>query len=205
MTQSLKKMTQDYIEQVALTSEQLKILDALQQNMSQHATIKPSRQWWYALTSIAAMVLLTLVFLLPDSLQTSDSLVAELAAEAVDNHLYRKPLEVNTNQIDGILDYFTGLDFSPVTSHYLASQRVDLSLIGGRYCSLQGVTAAQLRFKSVGKNDINTLYQVGYDPKIFKYLPDYDQGQEPITTYSKGIKVTLWIEKGVLFALTEDP
>jgi hypothetical protein len=34
--------------------------------------------------------------------------------------------------------------------------------------------------------------------------PDFDQGEMPVSTYANGIKVTLWVEKGLLFALTED-
>ena len=44
-----------------------------------------------------------------------------------------------------------------------------------------------------------------YTPVGFRKLPDYDRGEPTVTTWSMGIKVTLWIEKGVLFALTEDP
>ena len=206
MSDSLKKLAHDYLEKISLNSEQLKALDNLQEDVEHtYNQVKTPRKWGYAMASMAAIILLTVGFLLPERMQMSDNLVAELAEEVVQNHLHRKPLEVNTNQLGGILAYFTRLDFSPIGSHYLENSGSDLSLIGGRYCSLQGVTAAQLRFTSIGKNEISTLYQVGYDPKTFKQLPDYDQGETPVTTYSNGIKVTLWVEKGVLFGLTEDP
>ena len=49
------------------------------------------------------------------------------------------------------------------------------------------------------------LYEVGYDRKVFHRITDYDKGEAPVSTWSRGIKVTLWVEKGVLFAFTEEP
>ena len=118
------------------------------------------------------------------------------------NHLHRKPLEVRSNSLEVIRGYFTGLDFLPVASEYLPN--IGLELMGGRYCSLQGITAAQLRLKATGSDEVHTLYQVGYDPAVFKALPDFDRGEAPVATWSGGVKVTLWVEKGILFALTEE-
>jgi hypothetical protein len=67
---------------------------------------------------------------------------------------------------------------------------------------IQGITAAQLRFESFQGKKIHTLYQVPYNPHIFNYIPNVDQQEKPISLYSKGIKVTLWQEKGIVFALT---
>jgi len=199
MKQSLKKIVQQQMDSIQLSSEQFEKLDGLQLSVP-----KPnqSHRWWYSMAGVAAMLML-IVLSLPDNLlgHKNGSMVHEIAMEVVKNHLHQKPLEVNANQLSTVRDYFTRLDFSPIESEFLQSK--GLSLIGGRYCSLQGVTAAQLRFKSVGINGVNTLYQVGYDPKIFNSLPDFDNGEEPITVYASGIKVTLWVEKGVLFALTE--
>lgn len=203
MKNLLKDTAREKIENIQLSTDQLEALDALQLNSSHDQTRhKRNRQWWYRMAGVAAVVALMMGLLLPNLIKTPDSLITEIAAEVVKNHLHRKPLEVKTSQLDDIRGYFTRLDFVPVRSNYLDSKR--LSLMGGRYCSLQGVTAAQLRFESSGNDGVNTLYQVGYDPEVFRSLPDYDQNQTPVTTYSSGIKVTLWVEKGVLFALTED-
>ena len=200
MKHSLKEAVNKQISSVELSTEQFNKLDALQSSVpkqSQHF------EWWYSLFGVTAMVILTVLFL-PDRIINRDSglMINEIAMEVVKNHLHQKPLEINGNQLSSIRDYFTRLDFAPVESKFLQSK--DISLIGGRYCSLQGITAAQLRFKSISKNGVNTLYQVSYDPNIFKSLPDFDNGEDPVSVYSSGIKVTIWVEKGVLFALTED-
>jgi len=46
------------------------------------------------------------------------------------------------------------------------------------------------------------LYETIYNPKIFNYLPNLDEGEEPITVYAKGVQVEIWVEKGLLFAQT---
>lgn len=51
---------------------------------------------------------------------------------------------------------------------------------------------------------IQSLYQTIYDEKVFYDLPLLKEGQKPITVYSKGLAVDIWIEKGLLFALTRD-
>ena len=197
----LKQALKKHLDRKRLNAEQQDALMALQQAYAKRPRVtKPRRYAWVAGVFLLLAVGLSLVWL--NRFSAPEFLMDEIAAEVVKNHLHMKPLEVNTARIAGIQDYFQRLDFKPVRSRYLAE--LGLTLLGGRYCSLRGVTAAQLRFKSLGADDIHTLYQVGYDPATFRKLPDYDRGEPPISTWSKGIKVTLWVEKGVLFALTEE-
>jgi hypothetical protein len=205
MKMPLKAAVKTRVQAVRLDSARLSALQELQNRYPrQEARKNYGRYGWYAMAGIAAtlLVIVTLLFTQPGVIPENDTLVAEIAAEVVKNHLKLKPLEVRTDSLEGIRDYFTRLDFQPVASAYLKD--IGLELLGGRYCSLQNVTAAQLRFGKMGSDTVHTLYQVGYDPVIFKQLPDFDQGETPVSTYANGIKVTLWVEKGLLFALTED-
>jgi hypothetical protein len=70
---------------------------------------------------------------------------------------------------------------------------------------LQGITAAQLRVRKPGSDIIQTLYQTEYRKDVFDTMPVLEQGHEPVDIYVKGIKVTIWVEKGLLFALTDLP
>ncbi len=198
----LKQALKKHLDRKRLDAEQQNTLMALQQAcVKRPPTVKPNRYAWVGGAFVLLAVSLSLVWLNRFSAPTN--LVDEIAAEVVNNHLHMKPLEVNTAHIASIQDYFQRLNFKPVQSRYLTE--LGLTLLGGRYCSLQGVTAAQLRFKSLATDDIHTLYQVGHDPATFRKLPDYDRGEPPASTWYNGIKVTLWVEKGVLFALTEEP
>ena len=51
---------------------------------------------------------------------------------------------------------------------------------------------------------VQSLYQTIYDPKIFYDLPQFKENKKLITVYSKGLAVDIWVEKGLLFALTKE-
>lgn len=202
MKQPLKSAIRQHVESGRLSAEQLAKLRLLRAGRKRpRKLVAPA--WWGALAAAAA-ILLSVMVLLQQSVDTrpaDDRLIAAIAEEVAQNHLHLKPLEVRTDKLDSIRRYFTRLDFRPVESAYL--KRIGLELLGGRYCSLQGVTAAQLRFRKRGGDAVHTLYEVGYDPDLFSGLPDFDRGETPVTVYASGVKVTIWVEKGLLFALTE--
>jgi hypothetical protein len=101
--------------------------------------------------------------------------------------------------MDAIRRYFTDLEFVPAEISLLAN--ADLELLGGRYCSIQSVPAAQLRITSPDGNHLQTLYQTEYRKDIFGTLPVLENGDAPVTVNVKGITVRIWVEKGLLFAL----
>ena len=68
---------------------------------------------------------------------------------------------------------------------------------------MQGITAAQLRMQQ-GEN-LQTLYETEYVPDVFGDIPRLEKGEAPLVVYAKGIKVKVWVEKGLLFALTDSP
>lgn len=125
-----------------------------------------------------------------------------IASEVVHNHIRLKPMEVASNHLSVVGDYFEKLDFSPVESDYI--KKMSMSLIGGRYCSIQGITAAQLRYVDPKNNHLATVYQGHFDPSQHSDLPDVDQKEAPIERISKGVHVEIWVEKGILFAKAVD-
>lgn len=204
MKKQLRTSVREHITSMSLTDAQLSELSVMQVVKYENEQHKNSRQWFYPSASVAAILLVaaSLLFTLANNLSYKQTMVAEIASEVVKNHLHRKPLEVVSGQLAQVSDYFTRLNFVPVASKLVENK--GLSLLGGRYCSLQGVTAAQLRFTSSSENDIRTLYQVGYDAEIFKSLPNIGKQETPVQVFEKGVQVTMWVEKGVLFALTEE-
>jgi len=77
-------------------------------------------------------------------------------------------------------------------------------LQGGRYCSIKGVTAAQLRFASESDGKVSTLYQVPYEKALFGSVPAIESDDSPMVLASKGLNVQLWVEKGLLMVLVEE-
>jgi len=171
---NLKKSINQYVEEQSLSDEQLEDLYQLQQNIGD--TQKKN----------------TLL---------DTTLAGRIGSEVAKNHIKLKPLEIQTASIQAIREYFTELDFSPIESSLL--QASGKTLLGARYCSIQGVTAAQLRLKDTKTGQVQSLYQTIYKPEVFTGLPELEEGKQPITVYDKGLEVDIWVEKGLLFALTK--
>lgn len=131
----------------------------------------------------------------------NNDIINAIAAEVVDNHLKLKPLDIETNSITDTRRFLDQLDFSPIHSTN-AEQRFGLQsqrLTGGRYCSIQGTTAAQLRYRDRGQ--LQTLYQVPYDSQRYGSVPALLNDELPITVDVKGLRVRLWIERDLLMVL----
>ncbi|BAJ04199.1 hypothetical protein [Shewanella violacea] len=150
----------------------------------------------YSLLALTASLLL--VFILSVNIYpASQDMSWKIADEVAMNHIKMKPLELKSAQLAPLRDYFTQLDFSVVDSDLFAKQ--ENSMLGGRYCSIQGVTAAQIRYQT-DKGKKVTLYEVGYNPKLYGEIPKIEKGEVPLSITVKGVKVSLWVEKGLLMA-----
>lgn len=132
------------------------------------------------------------------ALQSPDYL-ERIADEVAMNHLKLKPLEVKSNNLETLTDYFTELDFQPVQIALLND--AEAPLLGARYCSIQGKTAAQFRVQQRG-GKLQTVYEARYDPAVHGPLPDIAQGAAPVERTARGVPVTVWTDRGLLFAVT---
>ncbi len=127
--------------------------------------------------------------------------VEAISQEVAKNHIKMKPLEVRSSKLSEVQRYFTMLDFSPIESTLRFADQAH-ALLGARYCSIRGVTAAQLRYQA--GSGLSTLYEVPYDAALFGDLPNIDRGDEPIQSYSKGVSVKIWVEKGLLLVSAQN-
>jgi len=202
MKQPLNQQLNEYFRQVELSGPQLTELESLINSPiekgSRHGRSFSGKLAVAGMFFVAVVALFVMTQFPWDTSKDMPRLIAE---EVVKNHLKLKPLEVKAETINAIRGYFSKLEFMPVESSMVSDN--GMQLIGGRYCSLQGITAAQLRMKQ-GRN-LQTLYQTQYLPDVFGQLPKLEKGEAPLIVYAKGIKVKIWVEKGLLFALTEAP
>lgn len=192
---NLKQELNDKLSENSLSVKQLNALHGIIKG--KQPPQKYSRQIWTGFAGIAIAVLVVFISALPSN--QSIEMPQLIANEVVRNHLKLKPLEISTNSLDDIRSHFTKLKFSPISSLNIPSSG---QLLGGRYCSIQGYKAAQLRIKNPESNKIDTLYQAPYVKDTFGSLPDIGKNENPIVVYERGIKVSIWVEKGILFART---
>lgn len=198
MKRQLKHSVNEHLESVQLDEARLRDLERLQRRPAaphgwQHRALAVAA----AAFIIAAVTVALLPLRAPSPLQEPAVAIAE---EVVMNHLKRRPLEVRGDNLAAIEDYFDELGFRLVDTLRPA---LGAQLLGGRYCSVQGVTAAQLRRRDPSGRT-QTLYQVPYDGKRFGALPDIARGETPRTLQVRGLLVDLWVERGLLFALTRE-
>ena len=156
-----------------------------------------------ALIASCAVLLLCLALAWQSLITSPGDTTRAIALEVVKNHLKLKPLDVEAQSMDELRAFFTQLDFAPVDSNVLET-RFGLTRqlrLGGRYCSIKGVTAAQLRYRS--GDGTSTLYEVAYDPVTFGAIPSVERGEPPSELIVKGLRVSLWVEKGLLMVLVE--
>ena len=130
MKTSLNEVLRAHAESLQLNQTQLQELHDLQRQYQPADNPKIHRRWFVAAVASLVIVLMAgLVQFYPVGMQRD--LVAEIAAEVVDNHLHMKPLEIEGGEIASIRSYFDRLDFKPVESLYVADTGLDL--LGGSY------------------------------------------------------------------------
>ncbi|HEB93491.1 MAG TPA: hypothetical protein ENI94_08490 [Gammaproteobacteria bacterium] len=146
--------------------------------------------------AVAASLLLVLlgsgVFLLQknDSIDPSWLVAKEIAV----NHNKHLAIEFSTGDYRELNRLMDKLDFSGVVSKRLAPG--EYRLLGGRYCSIQGQLALQLKLQDRAGN-LYTLYQA----PLNKILTSIQQGEQLID----GLHITLWREAGLLLGLAGSP
>ncbi len=210
MQQQLKQTTIDKFEEIELNADQL---IALEQQIDaaksahespQHAPHKAFA--WPVWSVVSAALILMIGLFLVNSLQrqnASSDLLEAIALEVASNHLKLKPLEVKSQNLRQVLSYFDRLDFQLVESASIAGKAGD-RLLGGRYCSIQGIDAAQLRVRSVD-GELSTWYEATLPPDKLKHIPNLDTGAAPAVIAAKGLQVRIWRRHGVVFAHAHRP
>ena len=199
MKHELKDSVKKYVQSKQLNEKQLDELMGLVDTQSKTANTTNQFRW---LRAIAAVLVIGFAIGLywNTTIRSYSEVSLLIAEEVVHNHLKMKPLEVSSHSLHDMRAYFNQLDFSLRSSSVI--ENTSLQLLGGRYCSIQGITAAQLRLKDKRTGDLETLYQAPYNKELFKDLPKLQEGQAPVRHFINGIAVEVWVEKGILFART---
>ena len=198
MKRDLKNSVKSYVESKQLSEEQLDSLLNMV-NAQKEATPKRSRPM-LRMAAVMASILIAAGLLWNIGFKQTPEISILIAEEVVHNHLKMKPLEVSSHSLHDMRAYFNKLDFALRDSSLITSG--NLQLLGGRYCSIQGFTAAQLRMQDQETGELEILYEAPYNKDLFKGLPNLQEGQTPIRHYINGIGVDIWVDKGILFART---
>jgi len=183
-----------YYEQAELSEKQLQKLVAMQEaaEISQQeegvSTVRKQRlpNGWLRIMAAASIVLaLALIFVI-----NPDSVAERVAQEVAMNHNKALTVEYPANSYGVLSKQMDKLDFTLRAPSEAVQQ--GLALVGGRYCSIQGQLAAQIKL-SDSDGRIYTLYQTHSGEQ----LKSINAGQLQLDQ----VDIQLWQEKGLLFAL----
>jgi len=190
----------DRFAQVELDQRELKGLLDQQDIASSAPPGRPVKASWLQFGAVAAVVLTLISVWFTGqwyNVRESNRLMVAIAEEVAANHLKLKPLEIQGNELGTVFAYFGDLDFQLVQTPRLG--RGDEALLGGRYCSIQGISAAQLRFQGADGR-LSTWYEGTLPVDQLRLLPDPAANQPPAEFFVRGIRVHIWTEHGLVFA-----
>lgn len=199
MKDSLKNTIKNKFAEERLSDDQLASLIQIQQSYAIKSKKSSPPVFRFAtIFSLAAALVLSFSLII-NNLKSNKDMPFAIATEVAHNHHKLKPLEVESSALRDVSQYFTKLDFKPVSSALIDPQKYNL--LGARYCSLQGITAAQIRYETE-EGKLITFYEVPYDENIYATFPRIEKGEQPLVSYANGVGVKMWVEKGLLMAVT---
>ena len=149
----------------------------------------------YAFYATACMLVACLVVTF--SLINQPPLSQRIMDEIAYNHKQDMPIEVASSSLADIRQYLDKLSF-PIISP-VALGKPNWEFLGGRYCSINGKLAAQLKLKNLADNTVYTLYQAATEGGI------ESSDATRLTEMIDGVGVSIWREKGLLLGLASSP
>ena len=145
------------------------------------------------LIPVAALILLTIGIGLWLHIST-DSITHQVVAEIGRNHRQHGALVVESGQYGVVQAALSELDF-PIRPRRDELVQ-DFVLVGGKYCTIQGSKAAQLKL-SHGKSEIiHTLYVLP--------MADDIKDVKPGVYETNGVQVELWTDRTLVYSLARD-
>ena len=145
------------------------------------------------LIPIAAVILLTIGIGLWLHIST-DSVTHQVVAEIGHNHRQHGALVVESDQYAVVQAALSELDFPirPRRDEFVQ----DFVLAGGRYCTIRGFQAAQLKLSHSKSQIIHTLYVFPMRDNI----KDIESG----VYETNGVQVELWTDRTLVYGLAHD-
>jgi hypothetical protein len=181
----LKQNIKDIYQEKMLNDKQLDELFTLQDKGR-----KSFFSYLFTRPLITSCAVLFICFISIFTYNQQGSLEERILQEIAYNHNKQMQPELMTKDLAEVQGFLKSLNFALVDSSKLKK----LALVGGRYCSIQGKVAAQLKYKSAS-NKASTIYQTVLPKKLnTKYFKEYQGSYQ-------GVHVKMWHEKGILFGI----
>lgn len=182
-----EEILKKYYESKSMPDERIEYLLSESSRPAKTSFVK-----YFAYAAIAA-VLVFFSMIIYNSIQNRD-LTNRVLAEIALNHNKRLSVDVVTSDYRTLGEKMDKLDF-PIPAPD-QSFMDDYELIGGRYCSILGQFAAQLKVRDKKDGSIRTLYMTRLTPELEKLYPD--------SYHHDNTEIRLWESEGILYGLASD-
>lgn len=201
MMDQLKTACKNHYQQQSLSTRQLAQLMALQKRNEQSEAaneINNSNPFAVAnMRKLLALAASLCIIIFSAWIYTGYNvdIREQIAKEIAYNHAKQMALEITSSDLNSVAAYLSELDFTLMASKRV--RQMGLQLLGGRYCSIQGKLAAQLRIEDKNNKTAHTYYQA--------IIPDnLNLAGAIYSTWIKDIYIELWIEGDLLLGLASE-
>ena len=178
---SFKQLSRGYFEELQLSKKQVNKL----QGLARSKQLDGSQWAWTAAISCVLAASVYLGFFAGIN-------YSAISKEMAYNHNSQMQMEVLSSSINGVQKHLNRLDFKLIESQFLDQEKWEL--MGGRYCSIDGRIAAQLKVKNRQSLQVHTFYQAKL-PEAWLNITKQKELEVD------GVKVKVWQEKGLLIGL----
>lgn len=197
--QPIKQLLKDHYSEQQLEPDQLAKLLEMQSQASissDDPALSATSSWhkWRLPRAVLSACVLILAVGLWTAMSPTDN-SRDIVEEIASNHLQPLQLDVGSSSLEEVGRNLSHLSFSLIKSARMESKQ--WKLLGGRYCTIQGQLAAQLKLLNKQNQKIVTLYQSAIQPKSNSSF------HEKTLLSDAGVEVSIWWEDDVMLALAQ--
>ncbi len=191
----MKQALQNHFREFSLSERQLQRLNEIQKDVFRSPPFLISKKGRRLFAQISLIAVLIVGVFLGWRLFHRTTDISILATEIAYHHNKQMGLEIESPSLENVRAYLSKLDFPLIESKRFPPG--EWELLGGRYCSLKGHLAAQLRMRNKKTNKTCTYYQLMMPKGVSEFQGTFE-------VFEHGAKVTLWQERGLLLGTAED-
>jgi len=190
-TKQLKQHIKDFYDTQEPSDACMNHLLLISIEKQQKTDVVKSSNIWIA--ACFSLLILPLIYLSYSVTHSPGNFMNRIVAQEIAlNHNKQLPIEFNAQTIAQLDKQMAQLDFALHDSKH--SSLDNLTIIGARYCSIQGNLAAQIRLQDNSGNDY-TLFQTPLTQSL--------NNQSELTSDVNNVFINRWQEDGVFFGLAK--
>ena len=181
---TIEENIKEYYSEKSLSEDKIQFL------LNQRTAI--TKNYFFGKAAVGFVIILVSIFTFFSLRETK--LEMRVVNEIAMNHNKQLSVEFAESDLQLLQAKLDKLDFSILPADEFISN--NYNLLGGRYCSIQGNLAAQLKLRNINSKKTETLY-----------ITDVNKGLKkirPADTNHDGVQIKIWVKDGLLYGKATD-